>query len=131
MYFFLSDNHKITSNLQRTVYSNGTLVFSEVSRDSVEGFYKCTARNSHNEEASAETKIKVIGNYYRLWGIFRIKLYVISPKIGKYLLKIFYIQNDISSEGIIKHEIVFLSSKKYVLIRLPLYYDKSHVIPRR
>ena len=88
--FFVLDNHKITSNLQRTVYSNGTLLFAEVSRDSVEGFYKCTARNSHNEEASAETKIKVIGNYYSLWGIFKIKHSIARNKL-KFLQK--YWQN--------------------------------------
>ena len=45
------------------VYSNGTLVIGGVSKDSAEGFYRCTAKNRHGEEASAQTKIKVIGNY--------------------------------------------------------------------
>ena len=53
----------VTSNLQRTVYSNGTLIMGGVSKDSTEGFYKCIASNRNGDEASAQTKIKVIGIY--------------------------------------------------------------------
>ena len=34
-----------------------------ISKGTTEGFYKCTAKNRHGDEASAQTKIKVIGNY--------------------------------------------------------------------
>ena len=51
----------MSSNLQRTVFPNGTLVMGSVSKESVEGFYKCTANDRHGNEASAQTKIKVIG----------------------------------------------------------------------
>ena len=60
--FFLPDNQILTSNLQRTVYSNGTLVMEGISKGTTEGFYKCTAKNRHGAEASAQTRIKVIGN---------------------------------------------------------------------
>ena len=35
-----------------------------ISKGTTEGFYKCTAKNRHGDEASAQTKIKVIGNYH-------------------------------------------------------------------
>ena len=37
-----------------------------ISKVTTEGFYKCTAKNRHGDKASAQTKIKVIGNY-QLW----------------------------------------------------------------
>ena len=61
--FFFLDNQILTSNLQRTVYPNGTLVMGGISKVTTEGFYKCTAKNRHGDKASAQTKIKVIGNY--------------------------------------------------------------------
>jgi len=33
-----------------------------ISKGTTEGFYKCTAKNRHGAEASAQTRIKVIGN---------------------------------------------------------------------
>ena len=63
-FFFFLDNQVLTSNLQRTVFPNGTLVMGGISKGTTEGFYKCTAKNRHGDEASAQTKIKVIGNYH-------------------------------------------------------------------
>ena len=62
--FFFLDNQVLTSNLQRTVFPNGTLVMGGISKGTTDGFYKCTAKNRHGDEASAQTKIKVIGNHH-------------------------------------------------------------------
>lgn len=65
--FTPKDNRALTSDLQRKIYPNGTMVIGKVSKDYVEGAYECTARNRQGLQSSTRTHIHVIGESLKVF----------------------------------------------------------------
>lgn len=57
------DGGRMSSDLRRKVFDNGTLVINRVAKDVDEGGYACEASSRNGQTASASMVLRVIGKH--------------------------------------------------------------------
>ena len=68
--FLFPDGVSLYSDLHRKVFTNGTLLITNVVKDLAEGVYQCTAKNRQGFQSSDSTKLKVIGKDKKCFCLF-------------------------------------------------------------
>lgn len=63
IFFFVLDSREMPFNERQQVYANGSFFIKDVTRETDEGTYLCTAVNKQREKSQKELHVKVMSMY--------------------------------------------------------------------